>query len=73
MDRRIIPINAVRAGGYIGYHEVLIVGDNEAITITHESFSRKAFAEGAIRAAKFIKGKTGFYGMRDVLNEPSLA
>jgi 4-hydroxy-tetrahydrodipicolinate reductase len=72
-DRRIIPINAVRAGGYIGYHEVLIVGDNEAITITHESFSRKAFAEGAIRAAKFIKGKTGFYGMRDVLNEPSLA
>ncbi len=70
---RDIPISAIRAGGYVGYHEVLIVGDNERISIKHESFSRRAFAEGAIRAAKFVKGKKGYYEMRDVLNEqPSI-
>jgi len=68
-DNKEVSINAVRAGGYIGYHEVLIVGENERISIIHESFSRRAFAEGAIRAAKFVKGKKGYYEMRDVLNE----
>lgn len=63
-----IPINAVRAGGYVGYHEVLMAGENERISIIHESFSRKAFAEGAIQAALFIKDHKGLYNMLDVLN-----
>ncbi len=62
-----VPINAVRAGGYIGYHEVLAVGEYERITIVHESFSRRAFAEGAIRAARFIQNRVGWYEMEDVL------
>jgi 4-hydroxy-tetrahydrodipicolinate reductase len=65
-----VPVNAVRAGGYTGYHEVLIVGENERISIIHESFSRKAFAEGAIQAAYFIKSRRGLYDMLDVLNRP---
>lgn len=63
-----VPIHAVRAGGVIGKHEVLIAGEEDALTISHESFSRRAFAQGAIKAIKFIYGKTGYYEMKDVLN-----
>lgn len=63
-----IPINAVRAGGVVGKHEVMIVGEEDKIEISHESFSRKAFAQGAIKAAKFIHKKSGYYEMRDVLD-----
>lgn len=63
-----VPIHAVRAGGVVGKHEVLIVGEEDEILISHESFSRKAFAQGAIRTVKFICGKSGYYEMRDVLN-----
>lgn len=63
-----IPINSVRAGGVVGKHEVMIVGEEDKIEISHESFSRKAFAEGAIKAAKFIHKKSGYYEMKDVLD-----
>lgn len=63
-----IPINSVRAGGVIGRHEVMIVGEEDKIEISHESFSRKAFAQGAIKAAQFINKKSGYFEMRDVLD-----
>lgn len=63
-----IPINSVRAGGIIGKHEVMIVGDDDRITISHESFSRKVFAAGAIKAVRFIADKVGFYEMKEVMN-----
>lgn len=67
IDNIDIPINAVRAGGVVGKHEVLIAGEDDIITISHESFSRKIFALGAIKAILFMQNKTGFYGMSDVL------
>ncbi len=67
-SNRDIPINAVRAGGVIGKHDVMIIGEDDKIEISHESFSRKAFALGAVRAVNFIIGKTGYYEMNDVLN-----
>lgn len=63
-----IPIHAVRAGGIIGRHEVMIAGENDKIEIVHESFNRKAFADGALKGIRFIKGKRGFFGMQDVLD-----
>lgn len=63
-----VPINAVRAGGIVGRHEVVIAGEEDMIEISHQSFSRKAFAMGAIRAVKFIYKKTGYFEMSDVLN-----
>ncbi|MGE5614100.1 MAG: 4-hydroxy-tetrahydrodipicolinate reductase [Bacillota bacterium] len=63
-----VPINAVRAGGIIGKHEVIIAGEEDMVTISHHSFSRKAFAAGAIRAVKFVYKKAGYYEMSDVLN-----
>lgn len=63
-----IPITSVRAGGVIGKHEVMIIGEDDKIEISHESFSRKAFAAGVIRAVHFIIGKCGYFEMSDVLN-----
>jgi len=62
-----IPIHSVRVGGYVGVHTVLLASDSERLSLTHESFNRSAFASGALHAAKFILGKTGWYEMEDVL------
>ncbi len=63
-----VKINAIRAGGVVGKHEVLIVGENDKIEISHESFSRKAFTPGVVKAIEFIHKKVGYYEMTDVLN-----
>lgn len=67
-----IPINAVRAGGIVGKHQVLIAGEEDMIEISHQSFSRKAFAAGALKAVKFIFKRTGYFEMSDVLNLSSI-
>ena len=69
IERDEVPISSVRVGGYVGVHEVYCANDNERLTITHESFSRKAFAHGAIMATNFVKNKIGFYHMSDVIEE----
>ncbi len=63
-----IPIHATRAGGIIGRHSLMIAGEDDKIEIVHESFSRKAFAAGALRGVRFIRNKAGYYEMRDVLD-----
>lgn len=68
MNDNNVPITSLRVGGVVGKHEVMICGDNDKIEITHESFSRRAFADGALRAIKFINDKSGFYEMSDVLD-----
>jgi 4-hydroxy-tetrahydrodipicolinate reductase len=62
-----VPIDAIRAGGYVGLHTVMLASDYERLSLTHESFSRRAFVEGALVAAEFIAGRTGWYNMEDVL------
>lgn len=62
-----VPISAIRAGGYVGLHTVMLASECERLSLTHESFSRRAFVEGAFTAAEFILGKTGWYNMEDVL------
>ncbi len=66
IEYRDIPTHAVRAGGIVGKHKVLISGEFDQIEISHESYSRVAFAQGAYKAAQFINGKTGFYEMSDI-------
>lgn len=61
-------IHAVRAGGIIGDHTVIYADDNERIELTHRAHSRDVFAQGALRAAKFIADKSpGLYDMQDVV------
>jgi 4-hydroxy-tetrahydrodipicolinate reductase len=62
-----IGIHAIRAGGIIGVHQVLFSGPFDEIEVTHRSYSRAVFAEGALKAAEFIAGKTGFFTMEEIL------
>ena len=65
-----IGIHAVRGGTIVGEHEVVFAGEDEIITISHSARSKKVFAVGAIRAAKFLaKKKAGMYEMKDLLSE----
>lgn len=68
LSDREVPIHAVRSGGIIGKHKVLICGEYDQLEISHESFSRIVFAEGAYKAAQFIYGKKGLYGMDHVFD-----
>ena len=69
IDRGQTPISSIRAGGYVGIHEVTAVSEDERVTIVHESFSRNAFARGAIMAAEYVIGKAGYYEMDSVIND----
>jgi len=63
-----IGISAVRGGTIVGIHEVIFAGQDEVIELRHAAASRDIFALGAMRAAKFMAGKTsGLYSMKDVL------
>ena len=63
-----IGIHAVRGGTIVGEHEVMFAGEDEIITISHSARSKRVFAVGAIRAAKFLPGKAaGTYEMKDLL------
>ena len=65
-----IGMHAVRGGTIVGEHEVMFAGEDEIITISHSARSKRVFASGAIRAAKFLKGKAaGMYEMKDLLSE----
>lgn len=58
-----IGIHAVRGGGNAGEHTVLFASDEEEIRLSHRAHSRRAFAAGAIRAARTIHGQPpGWYG-----------
>jgi 4-hydroxy-tetrahydrodipicolinate reductase len=63
-----IGIQAVRGGNIVGEHEVIFAGFDEVITFSHTAYSRGVFGNGAIQAAKFLKGKErGIYSMEDVI------
>lgn len=63
-----IGIHAVRGGTIVGEHEVIFSGEDEIITLSHSARSKRVFAVGAIRAAKWVCGKpAGLYDMTDVL------
>ena len=65
---RQIGFHAVRGGDIVGEHTVLFAGQGERVEVTVRSQSRMTYAAGALRAAKFLKGRpAGLYDMADVL------
>jgi 4-hydroxy-tetrahydrodipicolinate reductase len=62
-----IIIHKVRLGGIIGQHQVIFGDPYQTITLTHNTISRGAFGMGAIRAARWIHRKKGFFNMDDVI------
>lgn len=64
-----IGVHSLRAGSLPGEHEVLFATTNEVLSIKHESFSNQIFADGAIKAALWLKDQPiGFYHLEDTLN-----
>ncbi|MDP3920909.1 MAG: 4-hydroxy-tetrahydrodipicolinate reductase [Candidatus Omnitrophota bacterium] len=63
-----IGVLAFRGGDVVGDHTVFYLGDGERLELTHRASSREAFAQGALRAARFVaKRRHGLYDMRQVL------
>lgn len=67
-EKNEIGIHAIRGGGTIGVHEIIITTDSQTITLSHEAHTRELFAEGAISAAAFVgEMPCGFYNMYDMI------
>ena len=67
-DPSTIGFATVRGGDIVGDHTVLFAGIGERIEITHKSSSRLSYAQGSLRAARFLAHhKTGLFDMQDVL------
>ena len=67
-DPSTIGFATVRGGDIVGDHTALFAGTGERIEITHRSSSRATYAQGSLRAARFLAGRThGLFGMNDVL------
>ena len=63
-----IGFSAIRGGDVVGDHTVMFLGTGERVEITHRSGSRATYAQGALRAARFVMDKkNGLYDMQDVL------
>ena len=63
-----IGFSVVRGGDIVGDHTVLFAGTGERIEITHKSSSRATYAEGSLRAVRFLAERApGLYDMHDVL------
>jgi 4-hydroxy-tetrahydrodipicolinate reductase len=67
-DPSTIGFSAIRGGDIIGDHTVMFAAAGERIEISHKSSSRAGYAEGALRAARFLAGQhRGLFSMTDVL------
>ncbi len=67
-DPSTIGFSTIRGGDIVGDHTVLFAGTGERIEISHKSSNRAGYAQGSLRAVRFLAGKTsGLYDMFDVL------
>ena len=64
-----VEVASVREGETVGMHLVVVDSPNETLLFTHDSKSRAGFAEGAVRAAEWIKGKNGFWEFPEIVDQ----
>src|SRR5579864_1714755 len=64
-----IDVSSSRSGAHPGTHEIGFDSGADTITIRHTARSREGFARGALRAARWLHGKKGFFDFRDIVNE----
>jgi 4-hydroxy-tetrahydrodipicolinate reductase len=64
-----LEIVSFREGDAVGMHEVVFNSPADRIYLCHDAKSRRGFAEGAVRAAEWLVGKSGAYDFRDVWRE----
>jgi 4-hydroxy-tetrahydrodipicolinate reductase len=61
-----LPITAHRKGDEAGTHVLVAKSEADRLELRHDSFSRRGFAEGAVRAAEWLSTRTGCYDFQDV-------
>jgi len=61
-----LHISATRAGYVVGTHTVGFDGPYDRLTFTHEAKNRQGFADGALRAAAWLQGRTGLFTLSDL-------
>jgi 4-hydroxy-tetrahydrodipicolinate reductase len=67
-EKNEVGIHSLRGGTIVGEHIVVFAGEDEIIEIKHTALSKKIFARGAVRAARFIAHQpAGLYSMNDVI------
>ncbi len=64
-----VPVASHREGDAAGIHVIEARSADDVLTLRHEAFSRRGFAEGAVRAAEWLAGRTGCYNFGDVYTE----
>jgi 4-hydroxy-tetrahydrodipicolinate reductase len=64
---RPLDVSSTRAGSIPGTHTVGFDAASETITLTHSARDRSGFARGALQAARWVHGRSGWFSMRDVL------
>jgi len=64
-----VEITSEREGDVMGDHTLELVSGGDRIVLSHQVKSRRTFAEGAVLAAEWIVGKTGFYDFKDIFRE----
>lgn len=64
-----IEVTSFREGEVVGMHEVVLDSTHDTIYLCHDAKSRRGFAEGAVSAAEWIVGKTGFFDFKNVWRE----
>ncbi len=62
-----LTIHSIRVGEVPGTHTVFYTSEADEIKITHQAYSRRGFAEGAVHAAVWLIGRKGVFGMKDLL------
>lgn len=62
-----VEITSKREGEVAGIHTIEARSDNDVIELKHEAFSRRGFAEGAVRAAEWIAGKHGCWDFQEIV------
>jgi len=65
---RILYISSRREGEITGTHTVVLQGDLERMEFTHEALDRAVFADGAVRAAEWLRGRTGVFTIDDLFS-----
>jgi 4-hydroxy-tetrahydrodipicolinate reductase len=61
-----VEITSFREGEVVGMHELVYESDDDDIYLCHDAKSRRGFAQGAVRAAEWIRGKNGVYDFKDI-------
>jgi 4-hydroxy-tetrahydrodipicolinate reductase len=64
-----VEIGSAREGDVPGIHVIEARSGNDCLQLRHEAFSRRGFAEGAVRAAEWIAGKTGCWDFQEIAGE----